>query len=118
MIDVGYKPSQLKLVTRNPQKLDKLKEKFGFQTCQVDLDYDDDDDDDDDEDNTSSSSSSSSSKKLLSEALADCVGCYIHSTSSDTRKLDTAEEKRARNLARLSKTFLLLRPRRRRRRVM
>ena len=98
MIDVGYKPSQLKLVTRNPQKLDKLKERFGFQTCQVDLDYDDDDDDD----NTFSSSSSSfSSKKLLSEALADCVGCYIHSTSSDTRKLDTAEEKRARNLAKV-----------------
>lgn len=80
LMDIGYKPSQMRIITRSPEKLVTLKEKFGFQTCQVDLDDD-------------------PSSEELKKALADCVGCYIHSTSSDTKKLDTAEEARARNLA-------------------
>uniref|UniRef100_A0A7S2MZZ5 NmrA-like domain-containing protein n=1 Tax=Helicotheca tamesis TaxID=374047 RepID=A0A7S2MZZ5_9STRA len=79
LLDIGYKPSQMRLLTRNPQKIESLKEKFGFQICQVDLD--------------------DGLSKELNNALVDCVGCYIHSTSSDTRKLDTAEESRARTLA-------------------
>jgi hypothetical protein len=35
----------------------------------------------------------------LVKAVAGCTGCYIHSTSSDTKKIDMREVKRAKNLA-------------------
>jgi hypothetical protein len=35
----------------------------------------------------------------LDKAVAGCTGCYIHSTSSDTKKIDMGEVKRAKNLA-------------------
>ena len=83
LLDVGYKPSQMRLLTRNPNKLKPLIQKFGFQTCKIDLD--------------------DCSSNELKEALVDCVGCYIHSTSSDTTTLDTLEEARARTLAKAIK---------------
>jgi len=80
LLDVGYSPCQIRILTRNPDKphLVALRE-LGFETCQADLE--------------------DAASLLPSSLLEDCVGCYIHSTSSDTAKLDTLEVDRAKNLA-------------------
>lgn len=80
LLDVGYDPSQIRVLTRNVDKPSMVAlRQMGMDTFQANLD----------EPNSS----------LLQEAASGCVGCYIHSTSSDTKKLDTAEVDRARNLA-------------------
>jgi uncharacterized protein YbjT (DUF2867 family) len=74
-LDVGYKPGQLRLLTRNQTKATFFRN-LGFDTVVADLDTTD-------------------NNKLLNDAVDGCFGCYIHSTSSDTKKLDTKEVDRA-----------------------
>ena len=78
MLDAGLRADQIRVVSRDPTKpaMQKLRDK-GFETCQADL----------------------ANVDSLATALEGCGGCYIHSTSSDTPKLDVGEEERARNLA-------------------
>lgn len=78
LLDMGYKPADIRLLTRNPARHRHLSD-MGFCLHEVDLD--------------------DGPSDALKESFVDCVGCYIHSTSSDTRKLDRAEEDRARVLA-------------------
>ena len=89
LLDVGYSPHQIRILTRNPNKphLVALRE-LGFETCQADL-----------EDAASLLPGETSGSSTVTSLLEDCVGCYIHSTSSDTAKLDTLEVDRAKNLA-------------------
>jgi len=77
LLDVGYKPQQLKLVTRNAAKpnIEKMK-RLGFGIVQADLEKQD----------------------TLRAICEGCTGCYIHSTASDTHELDLMEAERARNL--------------------
>lgn len=78
LLDVGYTPEQIRVLTRNTNKPSMVAlHQLGFQTYQADLEE----------------------PSTLSKATSGCVGCYVHSTSSDTKKLDTAEVDRARNLA-------------------
>lgn len=81
LLDVGYEAPQIRVLSRNLDKpvVVALRERLGFQTCQANLD--------------------DGPSEELDEAVSGCVGCYIHSTSSDTRKLDTGEAERARTLA-------------------
>jgi uncharacterized protein YbjT (DUF2867 family) len=77
LLDVGYAPEQLRILTRRSEKAASL-HSLGFQTAVADLEVPD---------------------ISLDDAIAGCVGCYIHSTSSDTKKLDTREVERAQNLS-------------------
>jgi uncharacterized protein YbjT (DUF2867 family) len=77
LLDVGYVPEQLRILTRRTEKAAKL-HSLGFQTAVADLEV---------------------PNVSLDDAVAGCVGCYIHSTSSDTKKLDTREVERALNLS-------------------
>ena len=76
-MDVGYAPGQLRILTRSADKASNL-QKFGFGVAVADLDAPDD--------------------TTLANAVNGCIGCYIHSTTSDTRKLDTNEVDRAQSL--------------------
>lgn len=82
LLDVGYKPRQVRLLTRNAKspKCKALK-MAGFGIVEADLE---------------------DLKSLQSKgATRGCTECYIHSTSSDTAVLDTGEVTRAENLARV-----------------
>ena len=77
LLDVGYEPHQLKLVTRDATKptIVELK-RLGFGIVQADLEK----------------------QSKLDDIGEGCNGCYIHSTSSDTQELDLKEVERAKNL--------------------
>ena len=77
LLDVGYAPSQLKIVTRNKSK-PKMKQlqKLGFNLIQADLQH----------------------PSSLHDIGKGCSGCYIHATGGDTRELDTSEVSSAQNL--------------------
>ena len=78
LLDVGYRPNQLRIVTRNAKSpKSKGLKRAGFSVVQADLER----------------------AKTLRGISKGCVGCYVHSTSSDTAELDTAEAARAQNLA-------------------
>jgi hypothetical protein len=84
LVDVGYIPSQIRIMTRNETKSSILAlQKLGFQTCTANLDI----------------------PSTLHTAINGCTQCYVHSTSSDTKQLDTAEVDRAQNLARAIISF-------------
>ena len=78
LIDVGYKPSQLRVLTRNPSKpsLEPHRE-LGIELLGADLD----------------------DPTTLRGVANGCTGCYVHSTAGDTKKLDTGEVQRAQHLA-------------------
>ena len=79
LVDVGYPPSRIRVMTRNVDGPNaKALRSAGFATCFADMD----------------------DPPSLARAVAGCSGCYVHSTSSDTRALDAGEVDRARNLAR------------------
>jgi len=82
LLDVGYKPRQIRLLTRNANS-DKCKslKKAGFQVVEADLDEED------------------ASRLKRKGITRGCVGCYVHSTTSDTAELDTGEVRRAQILA-------------------
>lgn len=77
LLDVGYAPSQLKIVTRNKSK-PKMKQlqKLGFNLIQADLQR----------------------PSSLHDIGKGCSGCYIHATGGDTKELDTSEVSSAQNL--------------------
>jgi hypothetical protein len=84
LTDVGYIPSQIRVMTRNETKSSILVlQQLGFQTCTANLDI----------------------PSTLHTAINGCTLCYVHSTSSDTKQLDTAEVDRAHNLARAIISF-------------
>lgn len=85
LLDVGYRPDQIRVLTRNIDRphLARLRQ-VGFVTVQADLD--------DDADLTITPLLS------LQNAVRGCTGCYIHSTASDSVRLDTGEVDRARRL--------------------
>ena len=78
ILDVGYKPQQLRVLTRDPSKpaLVPLRE-LGVELCVGDLEK----------------------PASLAGISSACTGCYIHSTAGDTKRLDTGEVTRASNLA-------------------
>lgn len=78
LMDVGYTPSQLRVLTRDPTKpsLAALRE-TGIELCGADLDE----------------------PSTLGGISTSCTGCYVHSTAGDTKKLDTGEVSRAQHLA-------------------
>ena len=78
LLDVGYRPDQLRVLTRNPTKpsLFPLRE-IGVELFAADLD----------------------DPSTLPGASASCTGCYVHSTAGDTKQLDTGEVVRAQHLA-------------------
>jgi uncharacterized protein YbjT (DUF2867 family) len=82
LLDVGFAPEQLRILTRRTSKAEELRA-LGFEAAVADLDTVVDD---------------GSSSNDLVDAVAGCSGCYIHSTSSDTKALDTGEVDRAHNL--------------------
>jgi len=77
LLDVGYKPPQLQVVTRNASKPNskRLKE-LGFGIVQADLQH----------------------RTSLHDIGKGCQGCYIHATGGDTKELDTSEVSSAQNL--------------------
>lgn len=77
LLDVGYVPSELKVMTRNESKpaIVELK-RLGFGIVQADLE----------------------NQSTLGDACQGCSGCYIHSTSRDTHDLDLKEVEKAQNL--------------------
>ena len=77
ILDVGYQPSQLHIVTRNKSK-PKMKQlkKLGFHIVQADLQH----------------------PSSLTNIGKGCTGCYIHATGGDTAELDTSEVSSAQNL--------------------
>ena len=78
LLDVGYQPAQLRVLTRDPAKrsLERHRE-LGIELFAADLD----------------------DPATLNGAADGCTGCYVHSTAGDTKKLDTGEVDRARHLA-------------------
>ena len=79
LMDVGYSPSQLRVLTRNPSKpsLAPLRE-LGIELCEADLDE----------------------PSSLGGVSSACTGVYVHSTAGDTKQLDTGEVSRAQHLSR------------------
>jgi len=77
ILDVGYQPSQLHIVTRNRSK-PKMKQlkKLGFPIVQANL----------------------QNPATLKNIGKGCQGCYIHATGGDTKELDTSEVSSAQNL--------------------
>jgi hypothetical protein len=77
ILDVGYQPSQLHIVTRNKSK-PKMKQlkRLGFNICQADLQH----------------------PSSLTSIGKGCTGCYIHATGGDTAELDKSEVSSAQNL--------------------
>jgi len=78
LLDVGYAPAQLRVLTRDPTKptLAPLRE-MGMELCAADLD----------------------DPVTLVGVSTTCTGAYVHSTAGDTKQLDTGEVARARHLA-------------------
>lgn len=78
LLDVGYAPAQLRVLTRDPSKpsLAPLAA-LGVELCEADLDE----------------------PATLGAVGAGCTGCYVHSTAGDTKQLDTGEVSRAQHLA-------------------
>jgi len=78
LLDVGYTPAQLAVLTRDPGKpaLEPLRN-LGVQLVQADLD----------------------DPSSLAGIGGSCTGCYVHSTAGDTKELDTGEVSRAQHLA-------------------
>ena len=90
LLDVGFAPSQIRLLTRNVHKPTSIAlRQYGFQLVQGDLDI---------PSTLAPAFSSSSSSSIL-------LGVYVHSTTGDSRKLDTGEVDRARNLAAAIRTY-------------
>jgi uncharacterized protein YbjT (DUF2867 family) len=80
LVDAGYPPSRLRVMTRDVDKPSvRALRSAGFETHRADMD----------------------DPPTLAGAVSGCSGCYVHSTSSDTRALDAGEVDRARNLARV-----------------
>jgi uncharacterized protein YbjT (DUF2867 family) len=77
LLDVGYKPHQLQIVTRNTSK-PKMKQlqKLGFNLVQADLQR----------------------PASLRDIGKGCSGCYIHATGGDTKELDNSEVSSAQTL--------------------
>ncbi|KAL7502138.1 hypothetical protein ACHAWX_000470 [Stephanocyclus meneghinianus] len=77
LLDVGYKPHQLHILTRNPSR-SKMRqmEKLGFRIVKADLQC----------------------PSSLRNVGKDCTGCYIHATGGDNKEIDTTEVSSARNL--------------------
>eukprot|EP00804_Cyclotella_cryptica_P024194 CCRYP_020859-RA/>CCRYP_020859-RA protein AED:0.24 eAED:0.24 QI:94/1/1/1/0/0/2/365/429 len=77
LLDVGYKPHQIQILTRNPSKTKmRLMKKLGFRIVRADLQR----------------------PCSLRNIGKGCTGCYIHATGGDTKELDTLEVSSARNL--------------------
>lgn len=80
LLDLGFRPNQIRLLTRNARSSrSNALRSLGFSLVEADLE--------------------DPSSLKASKVTKDCVGCYVHSTSSDTPELDTGEVERARNLA-------------------
>jgi uncharacterized protein YbjT (DUF2867 family) len=77
LLDVGYRPHQLYIITRNASRprMKQLK-KLGFHLVQADLQR----------------------PSSLVGIGKGCKGCYIHATGGDTQELDTSEVSSAHNL--------------------
>ena len=82
LLDVGWEPSQIRLLSRNPDSpvCQALQKSLGVEVFKVDLDHDAD-------------------SNELCTALQGCSGCYIHALTSDTRKVTKGGTDRARTLA-------------------
>uniref|UniRef100_A0A7S0TA99 NmrA-like domain-containing protein n=1 Tax=Pseudo-nitzschia delicatissima TaxID=44447 RepID=A0A7S0TA99_9STRA len=78
LLDAGCRASQIRLLTRNPANCQHLQDSLGISIVQVDLD---------DEDTAN-----------LSTALQDCVGCYVHALSGDTRQVTLGGVEKAQRL--------------------
>jgi uncharacterized protein YbjT (DUF2867 family) len=78
LLQAGFAPNQIRVVSRNPTKLEPYRA-MGFGTAAVDL--------------------NDPPATYATAVLSGCWGCYLHSTSGDTKQMDTGEERRARNLA-------------------
>lgn len=79
-LDVGFKPQQLKIMTRNATKPNIVElQQLGFDIVQANLDI----------------------PSSLDDICQGCSACYIHSTSSDTHELDHHEVERALNLCKV-----------------
>mmetsp|Transcript_21820 Transcript_21820/g.47503 ORF Transcript_21820/g.47503 Transcript_21820/m.47503 type:complete len:330 (-) Transcript_21820:358-1347(-) len=78
LLDAGWKPQQIRLVTRNSSKPNmlQLRDELGFDVIQANLEV----------------------PSTLEGISKGCTGCYIHSTSNDTPDLDVKEVERAQNL--------------------
>ena len=117
LLDVGYEPEQLRILTRDPSKptLAPLRERgfdlvaavpphsdrhacapphsdhhacvFRGRCPSAPQDLDD--------------------PATLSDVGASCTGCYVHSTAGDTKQLDTGEVSRARHLAEAQRRLTL-----------
>jgi hypothetical protein len=97
LLDSGYKPSQIRVLTRSPEKpLVQSLSKKGFVICKGDLDWNDNDNDNDND--NKKENENETKKKQIQAALQGCCGYYVHSTSSDTKQLDRVEVSRAINL--------------------
>ena len=102
LLDAGYEPWQLIILTRNPSKLQAWNERFGFGIQQGNLDWWlDNDNDNDDENDDENDGNNEKQKQQLLKAVQRCQGVYVHSTSSDTKALDRGEEARAKTLCAL-----------------
>jgi len=78
LLDVGYEPRQLRVLTRDPSKaILEPHRGLGIELWAGDLD----------------------DPQTLEGAGDGCSGCYVHSTAGDTKQLDTGEVRRARHLA-------------------
>lgn len=85
LLDVGFAPSQIRLLTRNVNKPTSMAlRQYGFQLVQGDLDI------------------PSTLAPAFSSSLS---GIYVHSTTGDMKTLDTGEVDRARNLALAIRTY-------------
>jgi len=82
LLDAGCQPSQIRLLTRNPDSdtCQALASKLGFQIVRADLDQED--------------------PTLLQQAVQDCVGCYLHALQGDTREVTLGGDVRAQKLVR------------------
>ena len=77
LLDAGCQASQIRLLTRNPDNCQHL-ESLGVSIFQADLN----------DENAAN----------LSTALQDCVGCYVHALSSDTRQVTLGGVEKAQRL--------------------
>ena len=85
LLDVGWEPSRIRLLTRNPDAplCQALRDKLGFKIFEVDFD-----------------DKSDENSNRLRMALQGCSGCYVHALGSDTRKVKKGVAgDRARSLA-------------------
>ena len=85
LLDAGWRPDQIRLLSRRSELPPPFQ---AFDTVQADLDCLDD--------RLRAACGGMTTRRQTSVI----IGCYVHSTSSDTARLDTAEVARAQNLAR------------------